>query len=341
MQNQLGTLGTPGTNDSPQQGIPHDLDRQNTSPRRKPEWLKVRPPAGEGYLETKEQLGRLKLHTVCEEARCPNIAECWSHRTATIMLLGDVCTRGCRFCAVKSGKPGGVVDTEEPAHVGTMIGASNLAYVVLTSVDRDDLPDGGAGHFAKTILEIKQRKPEILCEVLVSDFQGDLASVEALVRSGLEVYGHNVETVRRLTPRVRDRRATYEQSLMVLREAKHISQELDRQGLSPNHRVSQRMYTKSSIQLGHGETEDEVLETLQDLRKNNVDIVTFGQYLQPTPRHLPVVEFIRPEAFRAWEVKSRELGFLYAASGPLVRSSYRAGEYFISNLVRGKEQNGF
>lgn len=299
--------------------------------RQKPDWLKVRAPGGEGYLETKQQLHALKLHTVCEEAHCPNLAECWASRTATIMLLGDVCTRGCRFCAVKTARQGVPLDASEPARVGAMVSKSGLEYVVLTSVDRDDLVDGGAKHFAETVVEIKKRKAQVICEVLVSDFQGDLKAVETLLRSGLEVYGHNIETVRRLTPRVRDCRAAYEQSLSVLKAAKTIWRSLSESGA-----ISHNIFTKSSIQLGHGESEDEVFETLKDLRANDVDIVTFGQYLQPSQKHLPVVEFISPAKFKFWEEEAKKLGFAFAASGPLVRSSYRAGEFFIANMVRRK-----
>lgn len=304
-----------------------------TEPLRKPEWLKIRAPGGEGYTRTKEQLRRLKLYTVCEEARCPNMSECWSGGTATIMLLGDVCTRGCRFCAVKTGKTGIPVDQDEPQKVGGLIAESGLEYVVLTSVNRDDMPDGGAQHFADTVRSIKTKAPQILCEALVPDFQGSLESVEALVASGLDVYAHNVETVRRLTPRVRDRRATYDQSLMTLKAAKDISERLVQQG-----RLARAVFTKSSIQVGHGETDEEVLETLRDLRANRVDVVTFGQYLQPSKKHLMVVEYISPIKFKIWEDKAKEMGFLYTASGPLVRSSYRAGEFFMTNMIKGEDK---
>ncbi len=305
---------------------------------KKPDWLKVRAPGGENYLKIKEQLRSLKLYTVCEEARCPNMGECWSGGTATIMLLGDVCTRGCRFCAVKTGRPGGIVDTEEPTKVGGLIAESGLSYVVLTSVNRDDLPDGGAGHFAKTISEIKKNKSEVLCEALVPDFKGDLSGVETLVRSGVDVYAHNIETVRRLTPKVRDPRATYDQSLKTLKAAKEISKDLYAKG-----EISHPVYTKSSIQVGHGETNEEVLEALKDLRANDVDVVTFGQYLQPTKKHLNVVDFVSPIQFKIWEEKATAMGFAYVASGALVRSSYKAGEYFIENMIkttRGVERKG-
>jgi len=310
-----------------------DSAAPSNAAQRKPEWLKVRAPGGEKFLQIKEQLRALKLFTVCEEARCPNMGECWSGGTATIMLLGDVCTRGCRFCAVKTGKTGSAVDTEEPRKVGGLISDSGLEYVVLTSVNRDDLPDGGAMHFADTIREIKARAPHILCEALVPDFQGNIEAVEVLSASGLEVYAHNVETVRRLTPRVRDRRATYDQSLKVLLAAKEISERQARDGVR-----KVPVYTKSSIQVGHGETDEEVMECLRDLRAHRVDVVTFGQYLQPSRKHLKVAEYVSPLQFRIWEEKARAMGFVYVASGPLVRSSYKAGEFFMTNLLKeGRE----
>ncbi len=301
---------------------------------KKPEWLKVRAPGGESYAQIKAKMRELKLATVCEEARCPNLGECWSGGTATIMLLGDVCTRGCRFCAVTSGKPGGVVDEAEPVKVGGLVAQSGLEYVVLTSVNRDDLVDGGSSHFAQTIVEIRKRAPQILTEALVPDFQGELSAIEKLALSGLDVFAHNVETVRSLTPKVRDRRASYVQTMKVLWAAKKIGEKF----YNENKR-EQKMYTKTSIQLGHGETDAEVLETLKDLRKNLVDIVTFGQYLQPTKKHLPVQAFITPEKFKYWEDVSNEMGFAFAASGPLVRSSYKAGEFFITNMIKG-DRNG-
>ena len=301
---------------------------------KKPEWLKVRAPGGEKYAHIKKKLGELKLATVCEEARCPNLGECWSGGTATIMLLGEICTRGCRFCAVTSGKPGGVVDHDEPVKVGGLVAESGLEYVVLTSVNRDDLPDGGSTHFAQTIIEIKKRSSEILTEALVPDFQGEMSAIEKLARTGLDVFAHNVETVRSQTARVRDRRASYDQTMKVLWGAKKIGEKLYAEGVRES-----KMYTKTSIQLGHGEKEDEVLECLKDLRKNLVDIVTFGQYLQPTKKHLPVMEYVSPQKFKYWEDVSKELGFVYVASGPLVRSSYKAGEYFITNMIQKEKHH--
>ena len=288
---------------------------------RKPEWLKVRPPSGETYSHLKTLLRGLDLHTVCEEAHCPNVAECWGGGTATIMLLGDTCTRGCRFCAVTSGNPRGVVDPLEPEKVAAAVAKLGLTYVVLTSVDRDDLPDGGAAHFAQTVRAIKARDPSILVETLVPDFQGDAGAVRTVLGGGQEVFDHNVETVRRLQSVARDRRAGYEQSLFVLRYAK---------GVRPD------VYTKSSIMLGLGETEDEVVETMRDLREADVDILTIGQYLRPSAWHLPVDAYVPPEAFDAYRRRAEDMGFLYAAAGPLVRSSYRAGEFFLESQLRAE-----
>jgi lipoic acid synthetase len=289
---------------------------------RKPEWLKVRPPAGESFAHLKTLLRDRDLHTVCEEAHCPNVAECWGGGTATIMLLGDTCTRGCRFCAVTSGNPRGVVDPFEPAKVAEAVAEMELTYVVLTSVDRDDLPDGGAEHFARTVRAIKSIDPGILVETLVPDFRGDPAAIRTVLGGGQEVFDHNVETVRRLQATVRDPRANYEQSLFVLRHAKAVRRDA---------------YTKSSIMLGLGETRDEVLETLRDLRAAKVDIVTLGQYLRPSSWHLAVNEYVSPETFEWYRRQAEDLGFLYVASGPLVRSSYRAGEFFLESMIRRRE----
>ena len=289
---------------------------------RKPEWLRVRPPAGENYAHLKSLLRDLGLHTVCEEAHCPNVWECWGGGTATIMLLGDVCTRGCRFCAVKSGNPHGIVDLEEPRKVATAIAELGLSYVVLTSVDRDDLTDGGASHFAATIRAIKARDPDVLVEALIPDFQGDREAVRTVVEARPDVLDHNVETVRRLQGVARDRRANYEQSLQVLRDAKAMRADL---------------FTKSSIMLGLGETREEVLETMEDLRANEVDILTLGQYLRPSEWHLPVQEYVPPEAFDELREAGEALGFLYVVAGPLVRSSYRAGEFFLERVIRERK----
>ena len=286
---------------------------------RKPEWLKVRPPAGESVVRLRSLLRGLQLHTVCEEAHCPNVGECWGGGTATIMLLGDTCTRGCRFCAVTSGNPHGALDPLEPIKVAQAVAELDLSYVVLTSVDRDDLPDGGAAHFAQTVRSIKAVNPEILVETLVPDFRGDPEAVRTVLGGGQEVFDHNVETVRRLQATVRDPRANYDQSLFVLRHAKSVRPDV---------------YTKSSIMLGLGEMEDEVLETLRDLREARVDIVTLGQYLRPSAWHLAVNEYVPPEAFDAYRRQAEAMGFLYVAAGPLVRSSYRAGEFFLESVLR-------
>ncbi|MEB3196235.1 MAG: lipoyl synthase [Candidatus Sericytochromatia bacterium] len=288
----------------------------------KPAWLKVRPPAGERYQFIKGRLRQLGLATVCEEARCPNVAECWGGGTATIMVMGDTCTRGCRFCAVKTNRVGRPIDPEEPIKVAGMLAQLELDYVVITSVDRDDLPDQGAGHFAAVIREVKARRPDMLVEVLIPDFRGERGLIRLVADAGPDVIAHNVETVARLTPRVRDPRANYQQSLDVLRVVKEHAPAIA---------------TKTSLMIGLGETEAEVAEALRDLRAVDCEIVTFGQYLQPTAKHLPVVEYVRPEVFAAYEDLGKRLGFRYVASGPLVRSSYRAGELFIKGMLEARK----
>ncbi|GAB2275336.1 Lipoyl synthase, chloroplastic [Dionaea muscipula] len=295
---------------------------------KKPDWLRQKAPQGHKYMEVKDSLSRLNLHTVCEEAQCPNIGECWNGggdgiATATIMLLGDTCTRGCRFCAVKTSRNPAPPDPMEPENTAKAIASWGVDYIVLTSVDRDDLPDGGSGHFAETVTAMKELKPEIMVECLTSDFRGDLKAVETLVCSGLDVFAHNIETVERLQRIVRDPRAGYEQSLSVLKHAK-ISKE--------------GMITKSSIMLGLGETDDELKQALADLRSIDVDILTLGQYLQPTPLHLTVKEYVTPEKFAFWKEFGESIGFRYVASGPLVRSSYRAGELFVKTMVKERAQ---
>ena len=285
----------------------------------KPPWLKVRAPSGENYGRIKTLLGELKLATVCQEAKCPNMGECWSGGTATFMLMGDVCTRGCRFCAVKTGNPRGAIDEQEPEKVGLAIAQMGLEYVVLTSVDRDDLPDQGATHFARTIRTIKAGDSKVIVEVLTPDFRGDQAAIETLVRAKPDVFAHNVETVERLTKRIRDPRATYRQSLDVLSFVK---------------RTDPSRFIKSSLMLGLGEEPAEIVTALGDLRAAGCDIVTFGQYLQPTKRHLPVERYVTPEEFADWQRAAEGMGFLYVASGPLVRSSYRAGEFFVKGMLR-------
>lgn len=284
----------------------------------KPPWLKVKLPAGEQVVRLKQLLRQRNLYTVCEEAQCPNIGECWQTGTATFMLMGDVCTRGCRFCAVKTGNPRQALDAAEPEKIAEAVAALDLDYVVLTSVNRDDLPDGGAGHFAQTIRAMKAAHPSVLVEVLIPDFMGDHRALDQILAAAPEVVAHNVETVARLTRQVRDQRATYQQSLQVLAYLKQ--------------QVPER-YTKSALMLGIGETPDEIEQTLQDLRAHGVDIVTMGQYLQPSQKHLAVQEFVPPEQFAHWQRYAESLGFVYVAAGPLVRSSYKAGEYFIQNQI--------
>jgi lipoyl synthase len=283
---------------------------------KKPVWLRVRPPAGENYTNVKQSLRLLNLHTVCEEARCPNISECWGTGTATIMIMGDICTRGCRFCAVNSGKPF-LLDAGEPERVAKAIKEWGLRYVVITSVCRDDLEDGGAEHIAKTIKAIKLLCPTTIVESLIPDFRGDESSIKEIIKSEPKVISHNIETVQRLTPKVRDARTSYEQSLLVLKKIKDINS---------------MIYTKSSIMLGLGEAEDEVIQTIKDLKSVGVSILTIGQYLQPTPKHLPVIEFITPEKFNWFREIAEQIGFVYVASGPLIRSSYRAGEFFLEKI---------
>ena len=294
---------------------------RNTMP--KPSWIKMKPPAGEEFLRLKKMFKSLNLATVCQEAQCPNISECWSGGTATIMIMGDTCTRGCRFCDVKTGNPKGKIDRDEPQKVSYAISQMNLEYVVLTSVDRDDLADEGSSHFAETIEQIKMLDPHLIVEVLTPDFKGRKEYIEKIVRACPDVFAHNVETVRRLTPMVRDPRAGYQQSLNVLESVKQMDKS---------------RYTKTSLMLGLGETDEEVKQCLEELRSVGCDVVTFGQYLQPRRRHLQVQEYIRPEKFEFWKKYSEELGFLYVASGPLVRSSYRAGEFFMKGVIERQKQ---
>ena len=287
--------------------------------RNKPAWIKAPLPAGPRYQALKAMVRELRLHTVCQEALCPNIGECWTHGTLTVMILGDICTRACKFCAVHTGNPKGLVDPEEPRRVAEAIARMGVRYVVLTSVDRDDLPDGGASHFAATIRAIKERAPGVLVEALTPDFQGDLKAVETVLAANPEVYAQNLETVRRLTPKVRDPRAGYEQTLKVLAHAKKVRPDI---------------LTKSSLMLGLGETEEEILEAMRDLRAAGVDILTLGQYLRPTPAHLPVARYVPPEDFKRYEAWGYELGFREVFAGPLVRSSYRADRVFLEATQR-------
>ncbi|KAI1141146.1 lipoic acid synthetase [Hypoxylon sp. FL0543] len=294
---------------------------------RLPEWLKTPIPAGnDNYKRIKADLRGLGLHTVCEEARCPNISECWggsnkNAATATIMIMGDTCTRGCRFCSVKTNRKPPPLDPHEPEHVAEALARWGLGYVVLTNVNRDDLEDGGSRHFAETIRKIKAKKPSLLVEALTGDFWGDLDMVKVVAESGLDVYAHNVETVEELTPYVRDRRASFKTSLKVLEHVKKV-------------RGQDGIITKTSMMLGLGEQEHEVVDALKQIRNSGVDVVTFGQYMRPTKRHLQVEKYVTPEEFEMWRQRALDMGFLYVASGPLVRSSYKAGESFIENVLK-------
>jgi lipoic acid synthetase len=284
-------------------------------------------PGGDKYVEIKKKLRELKLSTVCEEARCPNLGECWGGgegqtATATIMIMGDTCTRACRFCAVKTSRAPPPLDEEEPKNVASAVAAWGLHYVVLTSVDRDDLPDQGAEHIAQTIRNLKQSAPDILVEALTPDFRGDERLIQTVARSGLDVFAHNVETVPELQAGVRDRRANWAQSIDVLKIAK----------------ASGAKITKTSIMLGLGETREQVVRALRLLRDADVDVVTFGQYMRPTKRHLAVAEYVTPEAFDAYREIAESMGFLYVASGPMVRSSYRAGEYFLEGVLKKRKE---
>jgi lipoic acid synthetase len=276
-------------------------------PRRHPDWIKVKPPGNPNYLRLKRILREKNLHSVCEEARCPNIGECWGNKTATFLILGDTCTRGCRFCAIDKGKPL-ALNPEEPRNVGLVVKELGLDHIVVTSVNRDDLPDGGAAHFAKTVFWIKSLSPAIRVELLIPDFEGNLQALKIVVESGIEILNHNIETVPRLYGKVRPGHS-YECSLNILREAKKL-----RAG----------MLTKSGFMLGVGENFDEVMTTLQDLRENSVDIVTIGQYLQPSNRQLKVERYVPPAEFQKLKDKAEQLGFRHVEAGPLVRSSYHA-----------------
>ena len=283
---------------------------------RKPPWLRVSVGSGERYRSVKETVTKHRLATVCEESHCPNIGECWNHGTATIMLMGATCTRACRFCAVDTGNPKGWLDLQEPANAAESVRLMGLNYVVLTSVDRDDLADGGAAHYAACVKAIRALNPNTMVEALTPDFNGDRDAVLTVVNSGLQVFAQNLETVERLTHVVRDPRAGYQQTLDVLTKAKESSAQV---------------LTKSSLMLGLGEEEAEIKRSLEDLRHHNVDIVTLGQYMRPTKNHLPVARWVSPDEFEALRDYGLGLGFTEVASGPLVRSSYRADRVFEQN----------
>lgn len=293
-------------------------------PLPKPKWMKEAVPGGEKYTQIKKKLRELKLHTVCEEARCPNLGECWSGgetgtATATIMILGDTCTRGCRFCNVKTSRTPPPPDPNEPSNVAEAIASWGLDYVVITSVDRDDLPDQGSAHFTETVQKLKKLKPDMLIEALVPDFRGDPSCVEKVAKSGLDVFAHNIETVEELQREVRDHRANFKQSIDVLMRAKDYA--------------PAGTLTKTSVMLGCGETPEQVVRTMEKVRAAGVDVMTFGQYMRPSKRHMPVSEYITPEAFENYRTLGMEMGFRYVASGPMVRSSYKAGEFYIKSMI--------
>jgi lipoyl synthase len=291
---------------------------------RKPTWIRVRPPDSPQYRELKQRVDKLGLHTVCQEAHCPNIGECWSQNTLTIMILGDTCTRFCKFCNVKTGKGSGTVDSMEPENTALLLKPLDLTYVVITSVDRDDLEDGGASHFAQTILKMQKHCPQTRVETLIGDFSGSETSLAKVVAANPQVISHNLETVKRLTPAIRDPRSSYATSLLQLSRIKEMNPQI---------------HSKSSLMLGLGENLDEVKFAMQDLRKVKVDFLTLGQYLQPSPGHHPVKRFLHPSEFEELESLGYNLGFKLVASGPLVRSSYKAGEYFINRYLESKNHD--
>lgn len=289
----------------------------------KPDWFKIRAPTSqEGFDRMRSILRQRGLVTVCEESHCPNQSECWTNEgTATFMVMGDTCTRGCQFCAVKTARRGQLIDVDEPRKLAEAIAEIGLDYAVVTSVDRDDLPDQGAGHFAACIKEIKHAHPKCLIEVLIPDFQGKKELIQKIVDAKPDVIAQNIETVRELTHEVRDQRAGYEQTLSVLENIKKMDPD---------------MITKSSIIVGFGETEEQVLQTMKDLREVGVDIVTLGQYLKPKTKHLPVAEWVTPKTFDFYKSEALKMGFKFCAAGPFVRSSYKAGELFMKNILGSK-----
>ncbi len=284
----------------------------------KPAWLRAKMPSGPGYASVRQTVRDHRLSTVCEESMCPNIGECWNHGTATIMVMGSVCTRACRFCAVDTGNPRGWLDPEEPLNTARAVKLMNLNYIVITSVDRDDLEDGGAAHYAACVREIKKMNPNTAVEALTPDFRGVLTDVETVVDSGVDVFAQNIETVKRLTHPVRDPRAGYQQTIDVLEHAKR-------------HRPD--VLTKSSLMLGLGERDDEIMATMHDLYAAGVDILTLGQYLRPTPNHLAIERYVTPDEFAAYRREGLDIGFLEVVAGPLVRSSYRAERALQKNNV--------
>ncbi len=282
-----------------------------------PDWLSIKPASTAKYSEIKETISKRGLHTVCSDAHCPNASECWSSGTATFMVLGGLCTRGCRFCAVTKSAIGEKPNPLEPNLLAKTIKEWGLDYVVITSVCRDDLPDQGSSHFASCVTEIKKENPKTIVEVLIPDFSGDISLLKNITDSKPDVIGNNLETVRSLSPRIRDRRANYDQTLSLLKNVK---------------KLDSKIYTKSAIMLGMGETQFEVMETMSDLRNNDVDFFAMGQYLRPSKLHAEVKEYITPEQFNHYKKIAEEKGFLFVASGPLVRSSYKAGEFFFKRM---------
>ena len=307
-------------NDKGIHAIKDGIKRSSADAQRlaKPEWLRMRIQSSPKFEAVKGIVHEHRLATVCEEAKCPNMSECWSAGTATIMLMGDVCTRACRFCSVNTGNPKGWLDPEEPANTARAVALMGLKYVVLTSVNRDDLPDGGAGHYAAVVTAVKAQNPETAVEALTPDFLGDGAAVETLLDSGIEVFAQNVETVERLTHPVRDPRAGYQQTLDVLAHGK---------GYRPD------VITKTSLMLGLGETEDEIQQAMDDCRKHHVDVLTLGQYLQPTRNHYPIDRYVTPEEFERYREWGLARGFMEVVSGTFVRSSYRAERVLQGNNV--------
>ncbi|MDP7260609.1 MAG: lipoyl synthase [archaeon] len=288
---------------------------------KKPDWFKIKLPTSRRFSKTQAIVKNSGVSTVCEEASCPNISECWTQGTATFMIMGDTCTRACRFCDIKTGIPKKPPDSEEPEKLAEAIENFGVEYVVITSVNRDELPDGGSEHFAKCIRAIQKQCPDTLIEVLTPDFFSNEKQIKNVVKAKPDVYAHNIEVVKELQSKIRDPRASYEKSLETLRAVK---------------RIDSKMPTKSSIMVGVGESQEEVLTAMKDLRKANVNFLTIGQYLRPTERHYPVKEFVHPDIFKKYEEKGLRMGFEYVASGPLVRSSYKAGEYYIKNIVNGR-----
>jgi lipoic acid synthetase len=299
-------------------GVKTRRDAEPIARGQKPAWLRAKMPSGSGFSSVRKIVKDHRLSTVCEESMCPNVGECWNAGTATIMVLGSVCTRACRFCAVDTGNPKGWLDTEEPANTARAVKLMGLEYVVITSVDRDDLDDGGASHYAECVREIKKLNPATAVEALTPDFNGVMQHVELVVDSGLEVFAQNVETVKRLTHPVRDPRASYEQTVSVLRHAKQYRP---------------HVLTKTSLMLGLGERDNEILQTMDDLRDAGVDILTLGQYLRPTPNHLAVERYVTPDEFDQYRVEGLEKGFIEVVAGPMVRSSYRAEQVLQKNNV--------